>query len=135
MINKVRKHINILERHQRGEIRRKEKYEELERKYNITKKGIKTVIETASPCKTAKLKRYEERGNQDQISRIFIQNQRRVYQQIDGTRNINNEKPIAEDSKQFWSNIWGNEKEYERNAEWLRELRAEKGNMKQNDTT
>ena len=44
-INKVRKHINILERHQRGEIRRKEKYEELERKYNIKKKGIKTVIE------------------------------------------------------------------------------------------
>ena len=32
-INRVRKHINILERHQRGEIRRKEKYEELERKY------------------------------------------------------------------------------------------------------
>ena len=51
-----------------------------------------------------------------------------------GTRNINNEKLIAEDNKQFWSNIWGNEKEYERNAEWLRELRAEKGNMKQNDT-
>ena len=37
--------MNILERHQRGEIRRKKKYEELERKYNITKKGIKTVIE------------------------------------------------------------------------------------------
>ena len=65
---------------------------------------------------------------------MFIQNQRRVYQQMGGTRNINNEKLIAEDNKQFWSNIWGNEKEYERNAEWLRELRAEKGNMKQNDT-
>ena len=30
--------INILERHQRGEIRRIENYEELERKYNIRKK-------------------------------------------------------------------------------------------------
>ena len=29
--------------------------------------------------------------------------------------------------------MWGNEKEHERNAEWLRELRAEKGNMNQND--
>ena len=29
------KHINILERHQRGDIRRQKKYEELERKYNI----------------------------------------------------------------------------------------------------
>ena len=52
---------------------------------------------------------------------------------MDGIRNINNEKPNAEESKQFWSNIWDNEKERERNTEWLRELRAEKGHMKQND--
>ena len=45
---------------------------------------------------------------------------------MDGIRNINN----AEESKQFWSNIWDNQKEHERNAEWLRELRAEKENMK-----
>ena len=52
---------------------------------------------------------------------------------MDGIKNINNEKPNAEKSKQFWSNIWGNEKECERNAERLRELRAERDNMKQND--
>ena len=28
---------------------------------------------------------------------------------------------------------WDNEKEHERNAEWLRELRAENDNLKQND--
>ena len=44
-INEVRKHMDILECHQRGEIRKKEKYWELERKYNIKKKGIRTVIE------------------------------------------------------------------------------------------
>ena len=33
----------------------------------------------------------------------------------------------------FWSNIWDNEKEHKRNTEWLRELRAERDNMKQND--
>ena len=37
LIDKARKHINILECQQRGEIRRKEKYEKLERKYNIKK--------------------------------------------------------------------------------------------------
>ena len=50
-----------------------------------------------------------------------------------GTRNINNEKPNAEESKQFWSNKWDNEKEDEGNAEWLRGLRVENDNMKQND--
>ena len=58
---------------------------------------------------------------------------KRVYQQKDGIKNINNEKPNAEKSKQFWSNIWDNEKEHERNAEWLRKFGAEKDNMKQND--
>ena len=84
-------------------------------------------------AKPAKLKRYEERVDQYKINRMFVQNQRRVYQQMDGLRNINNEKRNAEDSKEFWSNIWDSEKEHERNAEWVRELRAEKGNMKQND--
>ena len=86
-------------------------------------------------AKTAKLKRYEERVNQYKINRMFVQNQKRVYQQTNGIRNINNGKPNAEEIKQFWSNIWDNEKEHERNAEWLRELRAEKDNIKQNDIT
>ena len=49
---------------------------------------------------------------------------------MDGIRNINTKRPDAEESKQFWSNIWDNEKEHERSGEWLRELRAEKGNIK-----
>ena len=74
-INKLRKHINILERHQRGEIKRKKKYEELERKYNIKKKGIRTVKEELKQrlhSKTAKLKRYEEGVNQYKINRMLI---------------------------------------------------------------
>ena len=35
---------------------------------------------------------------------------------MDGIRNANNQKPKAEESKQFWSNIWDNEKKHERNA-------------------
>ena len=63
---------------------------------------------------------------------MFAQNQK-VCQQMDGIWNIYNEKPNAEESKQFWNNIWDNEKQHERNAAWLRELKAEKDNMKQND--
>ena len=52
---------------------------------------------------------------------------------MDGVRNINNEKPNAEECKQFQSNIWDNLKEHERNAEWFREFGAEKDNMKKSD--
>ena len=36
--------------------------------------------------------------NQHKINRMFVQNQERVYQQMDGMRNINNEKSNAEES-------------------------------------
>ena len=52
---------------------------------------------------------------------------------MDGVRNVNNRKQNAEESKQIWSNIWDDEKKHERNVECLSELRAKKGNMKQND--
>eukprot|EP00795_Rhopilema_esculentum_P009699 gene9699-biopygen2667 len=44
-INELRKHINILEREKRDEVSKKGKYHELSKKYNISRKGISTVIE------------------------------------------------------------------------------------------
>ena len=72
MINKVRKHINIL----RGEIRREEQYKKLERKYSI-KKGIRTVAKELKQwlhARTVKLKKYETRVNQYRIKKMFAQN-------------------------------------------------------------
>ena len=87
-------------------MRRKKIYDELERKCNIKKKGIRRVIELKQQfhAKIAKLRIYEERVNQYKINRM-LPNQKRVYQRTDGIRNINNEKPNAEEIKQFWSNI------------------------------
>ena len=70
--------------------------------------------------------------NQYKINRMFVQNQKRVCRQMDGIKNINNEKSNAEESKQFWSNIWDNEREHERSTDCLKEIRGEKDNMKQN---
>ena len=50
---------------------------------------------------------------------------------MDGVRNINNEKPNAEESKNFWGNMRYNQNKHERNVEWLKELRAAKDNIKQ----
>ena len=36
--------------------------------------------------------------NKYKISRMFVQNQKRVYEQMDEIRNINNEKPNAEEN-------------------------------------
>ncbi|XP_063599202.1 uncharacterized protein LOC134775604 [Penaeus indicus] len=101
-IKEIRKHINILERKERGDLKRMEKYKELEQKYRIKRKGL------------------------------FQQDQKRVYQQLGGKVN-SNEKPDAIESKQFWSNIWDNKVDHKKDTEWLRELRAAKGDGKQDD--
>ena len=66
-ISKLRKDINILERKRRGESIKKSKYNEISRKYNLTKKGISLVIEELKQrlqAKAFKLRRYEQRTQQ-----------------------------------------------------------------------
>ena len=72
-INEIRKHINILERYKRNEIRNKEKHNNVEHKYHIKKKGLNTVIEELKQwlsAKAAKIRRYEQRIEQYKQNRI-----------------------------------------------------------------
>ena len=102
----------------------------MQHKEKRNKKSDRT--ETAIPCKNCKAEDIWGKSEPIQDQQNVAQSEK-SYQRTDGIRNINNEKPNAEEIKQFWSNIWDNEKEHERNAEWLRELKVEKYNMKQND--
>ena len=43
--------------------------------------------------------------------------------------------PDAEESKTFWGELWGNEKEHNRKAACLEELRRKKRNVKQDNVT
>ena len=83
----MRKHINILERKKRGEIKQKGKYKVIEHKYRIEKKGSDVVLEELKQriqAKTTKIKRYDHRIEQYRINRLFQQDQNRVYQQLNG---------------------------------------------------
>ena len=44
------------------------------------------------------LRRYEARLNQYKINRMFVQNQKRVYLQMDGTRNISNNQILKREN-------------------------------------
>ena len=86
-IKEIRKHINILERKKRGDLKRIEKYKELEQKYRIKKKGLNVVLEELKQrlkAKSMKIKRYDQRIEQYKINRLFQQDQKRVYQQLGG---------------------------------------------------
>ena len=73
-IQELRKHINILERKKRGEIKKKEKYKVIEHKYRVKKKGLNVVLEELKQriqAKATKIKRYGERIEQYRINRLF----------------------------------------------------------------
>ena len=136
-IAELRRHVNILERSKHGKLKRKEKYTKLERKHSIKQKGEKVVIEESKQrlqAKSAKLKRYEQRINRYQVNRLFQQDQRRVYQQMNGTSSSFSEvRPDAEESQHFWRDIWGREVLHNENAEWLKDLKKERVEARQED--
>ena len=81
-------------------------------------------------AKATKIKRYDQRIEQYRINRLFQQDKKRVYQQLNG-KSESSKNPDTEESRRFWSNIWGTEKSHNKNAEWLKELRAEQNEVKQ----
>ena len=86
-INEIRKHINMFERKKNSEKINKPKYMELERKYRVKTKGLNVVIEELKQrllAKSHKLKRYEERSQQFRINRLFNQDQKKVYYELNG---------------------------------------------------
>ena len=59
-------------------------------------------------AKSAKLKRYEQRIHRYKVNRLFHQDQKRVYQEMNGTSGGFSEvRPDAGESQQFWRDIWG----------------------------
>ena len=56
-------------------------------------------------AKATKIKRYVQRIEQYTINRLFQQDQKRVYQKLNG-KTEGSEKPDTEESRRFWSNIW-----------------------------
>ena len=76
-------------------------------------------------AKSAKIKRYEQRITQYRQNRLFETDQKNVYEELNGEFNGESVVPDAEESKTFWNGIWGVEKEHNRTADWLAELKGE----------
>ena len=73
-------------------------------------------------------------ANRYQVNRLFQQDQKRVYQQMNGTSSSFSEvRPDAEETQQFWRDIWGKEVLHNENSEWLKELKKERVEARQED--
>ena len=111
---------------QNGKIKRKYK-NDLKRRYKIRQKGLKTVkeeIKQRISAKVGKIKRYSSRINQYQQNRVFQNNQKRFFSQLNGEgEQQQNEAPNAGQAKEFWSAIWSKEVNHNKDAKWLKDFK------------
>ena len=76
-------------------------------------------------AKVAKVELGNERIKQCNQNRLFTIDQKKLFAELYGKTKESNEIPDADQSRVFWSGIWTESKEHNRNAkkEWLKKLK------------
>ena len=122
-IKELRKDLSQLEASKDKDISNFRHWERLERKYSIRVKRLNVVIEELKQRITAiaaKVRRYQGRVDSYRQNRLFENNQRQFYKELDQEKErCDDDKPVAEESKQFWGNIWSQSADDKKDAKWL----------------
>ena len=135
-IKEFRKDLSQLEASKDKDISNFRHWERLERKYSIRIKRLNVVIEELKQriaAIAAKVRRYQG-GQVDSYrqNRLFEINQRQFYRELDQEEeSCDDDQPVAEESKQFWGNIWSQSADHKKDAKWLKDLRSEVNVKKQ----
>ena len=110
-------------------------WERLERKYGIRVKRLNVVIEELKQRITAiaaKVRKYQGRVDSYRQNRLFEDNQRQFYRELDQEEErCDDNQAAAEESKQFWGNIWSQSEDDKKDVKWLQDLRSEDNVKKQ----
>ena len=74
----------------------------------------------------ANARRYQERVDIFRQNRMFQNNQRQLYRELnqEGER-CDDDQPDAEESKKFWGDIWSQLVDHNMDAKWLKDLQSE----------
>ena len=134
-IKELRKDLSQLEASKNKDISNFRHWERLERKYSISVKKLNVVIEELKQRITAisaNVRRCQGRVDSYRQNRLFGNNQRQFYRELDQEEeSCDDDQPVAEESKQFWGNIWSHSADHKKDAKWLQDLRSEVNVKKQ----
>ena len=124
-IKVLRKDLSQLEALKDKDISNFGHWERLERKYTIRLKRLNVVIEELKQRNTAiaaKVRRYQGRIDSYRQNRLFENDQRQFYRELDQEEErCDDDQPVAEESKQFSGNIWSQSADH-KDAKWLQDL-------------
>ena len=134
-IKELRKDLSQLEASKDKGVSNSRHWERLERKYSIRVKRLNIVVEELKQRITAiaaKVRRYQGRVDSYRQNRLFENNQRQFYRELDQEEErCDDDQPVAKESKQFWGNIWSQSADHKKDAKWLQDLRSEVNVKKQ----
>ena len=109
-IKGLRKDLSQLEALRNKDVGNFRHWERLERKYTIRVKILNVVIKELKQRITAiaaKVRRYQGQVDSYRQNRLFENNQRQFYRELDQEKErCDDDQPVAEELKQFWGNIW-----------------------------
>ena len=91
------------------------------------KPKVKEEVLQRIKVKAAKINRYQQRVSHFQQNRFFRNNEGRFYKQIDGSeKGEETIIPDGQEEKTFWTDIWGQEVEHNKNSTCIREIKKDK---------
>ena len=119
-IKELRKDLSQLEASKDKDISNFRHWGKLQRKYSIRVKRLNLVIEELKQRITAiaaEVRRYQGWVDSYRQNRLFENNQRQFYRQLDQEEeSCDDDQPVAEESKQFWGNIWSQSADHKKDA-------------------
>jgi len=123
-IQQWRKDLGRLTEIKNGKSLKKKALDELERRYQLSERGTRTVtvfLETKVKAASSKIKFFVEKNLTHRQNTLFKNNQSYLYKELNGSKKF--DKPPKEDeAKEFWSNIWSVEGRFNEEAGWLQDV-------------
>ena len=128
-IKELRKDLSQLEASKDKGISNFRHGERLERKYSI--RVFVEELKQRITAIAAKVRRYQGRVDSCRQNRLFENDQRQFYRELDQEEERCDDQRVTEDSKQVWGNIWSQSADDKKDAKWLQDLRSEVNVKKQ----
>ncbi|XP_063588611.1 uncharacterized protein LOC134765758 [Penaeus indicus] len=123
-IDALRAELSILDEISKGTLVKTKKARNVKKRNEVTdEKSLlpaKETIKQKIQVKAQRLRRFDKRTRFYRQNKIFQTDAKKFYREIGkGTINVE-EPPVEEDMTNFWNGIWGKEKEFNSEAEWIK---------------
>ena len=124
-----RKHLSQVEKIGKGKPVGAKVRAELERKYQLTRRGtdsVRTFLKNKIQAGSTKIRWFVEKKVARRQNNLFRNNQKQLYKELSGdAKSVTDEPPDAAECRKFWSEIWSVEVEHANDASWLGEIRKD----------